>query len=186
MDTQPIILSTKEQLKTYMSPVRQNILRTMSLKGWPMTPKEISDIMEISPSSIQHHIKKLEELGVVELDHEELIRGITARYYRTTEREISIIPENCGQYLGERKALFYNQINQVMNGYFDNMDLEIQSEDINEHWKNNVLANGVLHVTPKEQEELLALIRKFFNEHTNPGEGTKPWEFALIAYKAGE
>lgn len=186
MSKDPIIISTDKQLKIIMSPVRQDLLRTMSLKGWPMTPKEISDIMKISPSSIQHHIKKLEELGVVELDHEELIRGITARYYKTTDRETSIWPEKGGEYLGERKALFCNEVNHALNGYFKNMDSEDPNRDIEDYHKSNILATGVIHVTPKEQEELLSLIRNFLNVHNNPGEGTKPWEFALVAYKAEE
>ena len=48
----------------------------------PATCKQLADAMGISASSVTHHMKKLEKLGLVELDHTELIRGITAKYWR--------------------------------------------------------------------------------------------------------
>ena len=75
-------LNTREKQNAFMNPARQDILRLLQLAGRPMTPKELSDKMGISASSVTFHIKKLVDLGVVALDHTENIRGITARYYK--------------------------------------------------------------------------------------------------------
>ncbi len=58
-----IKLSTKKELEIYMNPVRQNLLRLLERSKLPMTPKQLSLKLDISPSSVQHHIKKLESLG---------------------------------------------------------------------------------------------------------------------------
>ena len=63
-----IKLSTKKELEIYMNPVRQNLLRILERSKLPMTPKQLSQKMDISPSSVQHHIKKLESLGVIALE----------------------------------------------------------------------------------------------------------------------
>ena len=87
---EPIVLSGKRELDIYVNPQRQNLLRCMKIAGVPMTPKQIADRMGISPSSVQHHIRKLAELGIVELSHTERIHGITASYYRALPRTVSI------------------------------------------------------------------------------------------------
>ncbi|NLT49026.1 MAG: helix-turn-helix transcriptional regulator, partial [Clostridiales bacterium] len=71
-----IKLTTKKELNIYMSPVRQQLLRQLSIANGPMTPKMLSDSLGISPSSVQHHIRKLSELELIELDHTEVINGI--------------------------------------------------------------------------------------------------------------
>lgn len=51
--------------------------------------------MDISPSSVQHHIKKLISLDLLELDHTELIQGITARYYKFTDASSGFYQAYC-------------------------------------------------------------------------------------------
>src|SRR5690554_636852 len=85
-----IYLSSEKQLRIFMLPLRQKILKTMFLNGRPMTAKQISDQLSITPSSAKHHLLKLQEISLVTPDHQELINGITARYYRTTGKHVSI------------------------------------------------------------------------------------------------
>ena len=85
-----IVLSSEKELKVLMSPIRQRIIRQMSREGKPVTSKYIADKLNISPSSAQHHIKQLQEIGIIEFDHSEVINGITARYLKLSEKNISI------------------------------------------------------------------------------------------------
>ena len=88
MDT--IVLQGKKELDVFINPQRQRLLRCMNLAGEPLTPKQIADRMELSPSSVQHHVQKLLALGLVELHHTETIHGITARYYRVAAKTVRI------------------------------------------------------------------------------------------------
>ncbi len=66
----PIVkLATEKELRIFMFPLRQKILRTMHLLGEPTTAKHIADTLGISPSSARHHLIRLQEIGLVEHDH---------------------------------------------------------------------------------------------------------------------
>ena len=62
-------ITTREQLDVYMNPQRQRLLHEMQVLARPATCKQLADAMGISASSVTHHMKKLESLGLVELDH---------------------------------------------------------------------------------------------------------------------
>jgi predicted ArsR family transcriptional regulator len=49
------------------------------IAGVPMTAKQIADKIGISASSVQHHIRLLAELGIVEQSHIEQITGSKQR-----------------------------------------------------------------------------------------------------------
>ena len=63
-----------------MNPQRQRLIKAMEVNGAPITPKQLSNLLKISASSVSLHIRKLEELGLVELDHTESLHGIQAKY----------------------------------------------------------------------------------------------------------
>lgn len=71
-----VYIQDGKQLETYMHPKRQHILRELGVQG-PMTAKMLSDTLEMIPPSAKHHVSRLMELQVVEVDHTSLIHGIT-------------------------------------------------------------------------------------------------------------
>ena len=77
-----IVLDNEKKLRIYTLPLRQRIMRKMSISGVPMTAKQIADLLEITPSSAQHHMKQLMSIGLIEADHHEMINGIKANYMR--------------------------------------------------------------------------------------------------------
>ena len=84
-----------------------------NLAGEPLTPKQIADRMELSPSSVQHHLQKLLALGLVELHHTETIHGITARYYRVAAKTVRIGSLTENTLLPQRLALLQSLLSTV-------------------------------------------------------------------------
>ena len=180
-----IVLKTDKELKILMSPVRQKIIKVMTREGKAVTSKFVADKLEISPSSAQHHIKKLEEVGIIEFDHNEIINGITARYLRITEKAISIgqdINDDLGE---ERDILARNILNMAYKGY-----KELINEDrqlILEEYKGNKVVDqltGVVHLSTEEANELFDSIDDFIKKHSKASDNSHPYEYALIAYRA--
>ncbi len=178
MDT--IVLSGKKELDIYINPQRQRLLRCMKISGVPMTPKQLSDQLGISASAVQHHIKKLVELGIVELSHTERIRGITASYYRALPKTISIGGQIADENDEQRLAIMQNSMNSMFSSFTDycksnraRMEQGAQHGDI---------LSGVVHLTREEAKELYGLIRTFLDSREERKDGTSPWEYALIAY----
>lgn len=178
MDT--IVLSGKRELDIYMNPQRQNLIRCMQISGEPMTPKQISDRLGISPSSVQHHIRQLMELGLVDLSHTEQIHGITARYYRILPKNIQIGSYNADEHQTQRRAILQAEITHVFSGLVDYYasDPEIKLGVV----QHGDMLSGITHLRPDEALKLYAMIRAFLEEHEEGKAGTDAWEYALIAY----
>lgn len=181
-----ISLSTKEELKIYMSPQRQQLLRAMRITGKPMTAKAVADKLDISASSATHHISKLVLLGVVEEDHTEMVNGILARYFRLAD-----VTVNIGQQLDdglgdERTVIIQNVLLSALEGMSEGLEWAkrngIPDENLADY--GDVLS-GVMHLKPEDARELLKYIREYLNSHEQHEDGTQPWEFALILYNSG-
>ena len=135
--------------------------RPPRLAGEPVTPKFLADKLNISPSSIQFHLKKLEALGIVSLHHTELIHGITAKFYVPADVDISI-----GCHLDEFRR---------------------EREIVLENMVHNVFQGGCrAFLTEEEIEQLRKNIFDFLESHTQKRPDTYPWEYSLLAYKMKE
>jgi predicted transcriptional regulator len=179
-----IVLSGKRELDIYMNPQRQNLIRCMQIAGAPMTPKQISDRLGISASSVQHHLLQLIELGLVELDHTEQIHGITASYYRVLPKTVQIGSLVNDDLKHQRLALMQASITSIFSG-FTTYCAEHSEATLGPEQFGDMLT-GITHLSPMEATELYGLIRTFLTTHEEGVDGTAPWEYALIAYPAAE
>ena len=182
MDT--IVLSGKRELDIYMNPQRQNLIRCMQISGIPMTPKQLSNQIGVSASSVQHHLNQLIELGLVELDHTEPIHGITASYYRILPKSVQIGSLVNDDLKHQRLALMQANLSSIFSG-FTAYCAEHSEATLGPEQHGDMLT-GILHLTPAESTELYGLIRAFLATHEENASGTTPWEFALIAYPIAE
>ncbi|WMJ89311.1 winged helix-turn-helix domain-containing protein [Anaerocolumna sp. MB42-C2] len=182
-------LTTKKELSIYMNPVRQQLLRQLNITGIPMTPKMLADKLNISASGVQHHIKKLISLGLIELDHTEIINGITASFYKPTYVTVQIGLEKSDETAPQREALTQNLIAQVYDGFqstkekllkkYENADSEFLNQ-----WGD--IVTGVLYLKEEESKELLSMISEYIRLHAIPDADRTPWEYAIILYNAKE
>ncbi len=89
-EKKPIRLETLEEIKVFSDPYRMLIFKTFDRMGKPSTIKQVADKMGEVPAKVYYHAKKLISIGVLELDHEENINGIIAKYYLPTTRQIIV------------------------------------------------------------------------------------------------
>lgn len=179
MDT--IVLSGKKELDIYINPQRQKLLRCMKIAGVPMTPKQLSDQLGISASAVQHHIKKLVELGIVALDHTEVIRGITASYYQVLPKTISIGGKVADENDEQRIAIMQNSMNTIFSGFSEycKSNRARAEQDV----QHGDMLSGILRLGREEAKELYQMIRDFLDSHEQTeSKDATPWEYALIAY----
>ncbi len=181
-----IVLKTDKELKILMSPIRQKIIKIMSREGKAVTSKYIADKLNISPSSAQHHIKQLQQIGIVEFDHNEIINGITAKYLRLSEKTVKIGQDINDDLSSERDVLARNILSNTYNEYKELTSNKRQLL-VEEYRKGNKVADqmtGVVHLTTKEANDLFDIIDNFLKKHLKASENTHPFEYALIAYQA--
>jgi predicted ArsR family transcriptional regulator len=181
-----IIIESDEDLKVVMSPIRQKIMKFMRIEGRPVTSKYIADNLNITPSSARHHIKLLEQLGIIENDHFEVINGITAKYLTITDKTISLGQNINDELSEERDILARNMIYETYNG-FQNLIKDNRTyltDEFNKGNKSADILSGVVHLTEKEANELYDIVNNFIGSHSKSTEDSHPFEYALIAYRA--
>lgn len=182
MDT--IVLTGKKELDIYVNPQRQNILRLMQIHGEPMTAKQIADQIGISASSVQHHIRLLMELGIVEQSHTEQIHGITATFFHALPKTVQIGSLMADEHSNQRIALMQANLSGTFNRFLDYC-AAANEQTIGETQFGDMLS-GITHLRPDEAKRLYALIADFLQAHETVAENTSPWEYALIAYPVSE
>jgi Predicted transcriptional regulator len=183
MESKKIYLNTKEQLRIYMSPQRQNLIRILRIAACPMTAKEIAERMGISASSAQLHIQKLAGLEILEKDHTERINGITATYYRLADADIFIGLGKEDGLQEERDAVVQNMMMQtyenakkVMRSAAGTLTPEEQRRRCCDS------RSGVFYLKPGDIDRLENFIDAFLEEKRFPAEGTLPWEWSYVLY----
>lgn len=174
-----ITLATRRQLDIYMNPQRQRLLKALDIQGRPMTPKQLSDILNISASSVSLHIKKLAELGLVELDHTESIHGIQAKFYKKAPVAISLGGDLDDDLKEERLFLSDYVMSELWNGFKEGLKNAENPKDV---MSTGDFTSGIVHLSREDAEKLYHLILDFAEAHAAPEEGTVPWEYGLVAY----
>ncbi len=76
------VITTDEEFKIFVDPYRMRILEVYNDEKTPLTVKQVADILGEVPAKVHYHIKKLIKIGILELDHIEIINGINAKYYK--------------------------------------------------------------------------------------------------------
>lgn len=79
-----LVITTAEQFKAISDPIRLRILNLV--RHHPATAKQLADRLDATPGAIGHHIRVLEEAGLVQVVARRITRGIIAKYYTRTAR----------------------------------------------------------------------------------------------------
>lgn len=174
-----ITLTTRKQLDIYMNPQRQRLLKAMDIHAAPMTSKQLSDQLGISASAVSYHLKKLEELGIIGLDHTESIHGIQAKYYKRLAVVINLGNDKNDDLKAERALLSDYFMNEIWNGFKENMK---QVKDRSNLMETGDTMNGILYLTEEEAKQMRRFIMEFYADHMEPAPNTVPWETAVIAF----
>lgn len=173
-----IRIQTKKDLDIYMNPQRQRLLKCMGINGIPMTPKQLSDQLGISPSSVTYHIKKLEELGVVELDHTEMVHGILARYYKRIPVLVCLNAGTKDDMQLEKEVL----MDYMMNDIWSHFKTYLKNGDDSPEELKGDAVSGMMYLDDNDIRQLKQFFDDFQKAHSIPKEGAAAWEAALIAY----
>lgn len=174
-----IQIHSRRELDIYMNPQRQRILKCMDLNGIAMTPKQISVALGISASAITFHLKKLEELGLVELDHTEIIRGICAKFYKRVPATICLNGGVQDDLCTEKEAL----MDYLMNDIWRDFQQYLHSTEMP---SNTELAgdmiSGVCYLDEEAVRTLKHFMWEFQKKYSKPRENAAAWEVALLAF----
>jgi DNA-binding transcriptional ArsR family regulator len=184
MERKTIYLTTEKELRTYMHPLRQRILLTLGRTPDGMTAKQLADALKIAPSSAGHHLSVLEEIGLVELARTEQVHGFTAKFYKSVDVNISLsqLPPEAA---GTRRLILQNHVNDNFNHWADKMD-EFDASGIPRTSETGEISTGLLYLSKDEAVGLHKHFLDFCSTHSQPKEGTIPYEFTWFTVRTGD
>ena len=173
-----LYLTTEKELRTYMHPLRQKILRTLRLHPDGMTAKQLADLLSIAPSSAGHHLAALEQIGVVIMARTEQIHGFTAKFYQAADIIVSLGQAGPGTE-SIQDTLLRHGVQQVLEHYLEHTFP--QKAAAKEAFGSDVFF-GIWYATPEETRQFMRSIQSFLEAHQKPGPDTVPFELALAAH----
>jgi len=178
-----IKLQTEADLRVYMLPLRQEILRLLRIQGKAMTSKQIADRLEISPSSARHHLLRLIDLGLVEHDHYKMVNGIQANYLRSADVTVSIGGGKTDGLYQEREELISALVSDTLANFQRTMRTRVSATQQGETPFVGDLFSGIAHLSQKDATDFYTMARDFLEKHALPKEESDaPWELACIFY----
>lgn len=178
-----IRLETKEQLNIFVNVTRQRLLRALSIEGRPLTANDLSKQLGISPSSVQHHIRKLLQLGVIAVDHTATVNGIKATYYVPVQATVQFFSPNVQA--DEQRAVTMSLVNNVLTGFMSCAERRIENGVSYESMRDyGDVMTGFMHLSEDDRKELFSMIDGYLRDHETPRDGTSTWEYALVLYDA--
>lgn len=176
-DRKQLNITTEKELRTYMHPLRQKILFELSIRPAGMTAKQLADTLGVAPSSTGHHLTELEKLGLVELDHTEVIHGFTARFYRAADVDVIVRPQAADRSI--HQAMLENDMSQRI-AHISELGAWTREQALPEAPLRNSLRSGVLYLTETQAEELEASLAEKLEQYDRPAEGAHAYEFSFL------
>ncbi len=95
-----LYIETVEQADALLKPKRVEVLRQLAE---PRTCTQIGQVLGDTPQAVYYHVKRLQAAGLVELESEHRVRGITEGVYRAVARSFWVSPAITGR-LGEPRT----------------------------------------------------------------------------------
>lgn len=176
-DRKQLNVTTEKELRTYMHPLRQKILFELSIRPAGMTAKQLADTLGVAPSSTGHHLTELEKLGLVELDHTEVIHGFTARFYRAADVDVIVRPQAADRSI--HQAMLENEMSQRV-AHLSELGAWAQELGLPDSPLRSSMRSGVLYLTEAQAEELEASLAEKLEQYDRPAEGAHAYEFSFL------
>lgn len=100
-----ITITNEADIKLLSDPYRIRILDTFKSFGRSATVKQVADRLGDTSAKVTFHVKKLIGLGLLTLDHTEMVNGIVAKFYQLEYETIHVEPQDASRTVEFRPML---------------------------------------------------------------------------------
>jgi len=171
-------LTTLEEIKIFSDPYRLRIMKTFVDFGRPATVKEVADRMGEVPAKVYYHVKKLESIGLVSIDHTEVINGIVAKYYLYHAGEIEIQSADIEP---EMRSAYWSNVRRMLAEQFDQVKEKFLRRASGSSVDTGRFTQNVLYMTREEAEEVARKINELLEpyEHRQTGENRLSYDLFI-------
>lgn len=163
-------LTTLEEAQVFSVPYRLKILNCMYSFKSPATVKSIADKMEETPAKIHYHIKKMEQVGIVQLKYTENVNGIIAKFYEPAA-EYFQLSYNEGMDKDKSKLLIHAQ-KTIASLYDESKKNFLEQLTKSEKKRHAFVSDKDIYLTQEEFNEIRQELENILNKYSSntPGE----------------
>ncbi|OWA37983.1 hypothetical protein B9G55_07295 [Saccharibacillus sp. O16] len=146
--------------------------------GRPATVKEVADRMGEVPAKVYYHVKKLESIGLVSIDHTEVINGIVAKYYLYHDGEIEI---QSAEIEPEMRGVYWSNVNRMLAQQFDQVKEKFLRRTGGSSAETGRFMQNALHMTQEEAHNVFRQLNELLEpyKHREPGENRLPYDIFI-------
>jgi predicted transcriptional regulator len=187
-----LIASSEKDIQVLSSPQRQRILRLLQNEKKPLHGKEIGEKLGLKAASAHFHLKKLEEIGVINQSHTQVINGITARYYEASVDSVIIgedfIEATDDDFIKQKMLFIHNTFNTNRDTFIKSLHqtmLQEQSGNITEK-KLHLLLDFKLFLSVEEVENLQKDMEEILSKYSKPSSGKSTYSVCLSVMDESE
>jgi DNA-binding transcriptional ArsR family regulator len=144
-----------DQFRAVGDPTRQKIISLLSERA--ATTSQLAEALGQPKGSVGHHLKVLEEAGLIRVVRTRQVRAITEKYYGRTARFFEFVHGEGGL---AREAIF-NLLRQVMNEYV------APASEESEEWPWDVLTLRHARIPASRAEEFSKRLLELADEFTD-------------------
>ncbi|MCT4633980.1 MAG: helix-turn-helix domain-containing protein [Firmicutes bacterium] len=167
------IIDNLNDIKVFTDPYRLMILKNYYEKGKSATVKQIADMMGETPAKVHYHVKKMLKAEILELEHEEIINGIIAKYYIPTAKKFEISNDNIdseviNKLVGNNRNFAADVIDQFKSTFTKNLGNESNK---------GILISSKLYLNREDAEKLEEFLKELQNKHNEKDLKCEEYEF---------
>ncbi len=150
-----------------------------SVEEKPKTVKEMAAEFNEKPSRLYYPIQKLMKLGLLKVDHEEMIGNLTEKYYTSAHLEDMSME---GEFARENKEFLLTQIMASLQRGIEVIRQDLEAEPVPGH-SSAMYDETKVSLTHEEWHDLNKEIADLIKKRSRSSEGTSTYTYSLLTYK---
>ena len=148
---QVMVLKDTKALKALLNKWRSKILQLLTFQEY--TVQQLAKVLDINPGTVYHHVKVLQEAGLVEETRTEMEKNIVMRFYRAVAKEFRVdFSTITGRKMNDKEITLW--VKSRVKGLIDGLkayDIEIPKESQSEAEE---LISKLVNLENKIKEEI--------------------------------
>ncbi len=154
------VISSEEHIKIIFHTYRMKIIEQYTkMENMTATFKQIADALGDNSSKVTYHGKMLIDIGVLELDHTEIINGINAKYYKLIYDVFDM--DNDFKIPDVAKVMVNKQISDTLMRLITDMQTKL-SDALDSDGKQGVhVSSGEVYLTDEEMKDLIDTVMEY-------------------------
>ncbi|MCA0972427.1 ArsR family transcriptional regulator [Halobacillus litoralis] len=168
-----------EMVKALFDPKLNALMK--SVEDDAKTVKEMAAHVNEKPSRLYYPIKKLMNLGLLQIEREEMVGNLKESYYTSrhlTDEDFSFE----GEFAKENRDLLLTQSMMEFKRGLDVLKNDLESDPAPDH-SSARMSHHRVHMTLKEWEDLHGEIRELIQKREKESTGQEAFAFNLLSFK---